>query len=91
VGATTGATGGLTIGLGLEGGIAEEPEAGLVEEDIWAELDGDIFSGTVGCCVGWDEELLLSIKSDSELNDVKDEELSLSSKCVGSKSDSISD
>jgi hypothetical protein len=86
-----GATGGLTIRLGLEGGSVEELGAGLVEEDIWTMLDRDKFSGTVGYCVGWDEEWLLSIKSDSELNDVKDEELSLSSKCVGSKSDSISD
>jgi hypothetical protein len=41
--------------------------------------------------IGWDREWLLSIKSDLELNNVKDEELSLSSKCVGSKRDSISE
>jgi hypothetical protein len=90
-GAIAGVTGGLMIRLGLEGGIAEELGTGLAEEGIWTGLDRGRFSETVGYCVGCNKELLLSIKSDLELNDAKDEELSLSSKCVGSKSDSISE
>jgi hypothetical protein len=90
-GAIAGATGGLMIGLGLEAGSVEELGTGLVEEGIWTILDGGGFSGTVGYCVGCDEELLLSMRSDSELNDVNVDELSLSSKCVGSKRDSISE
>jgi hypothetical protein len=90
-GAIAGAMGGLMIGLGLEGGSVEELGTGLVEEGIWTILDRGGFSGTGGYCVGWDKELLLSMRSDSELNDVKVDELSLSSKCIGSKRDSISE
>jgi hypothetical protein len=79
------------IRFGLEGGSAEELGTGLVEAGIWTVLDRGRFLGTDGYCVGWDEELLLSIKSDLELDNVKDEELSLSSKCVGSKRDLISE
>jgi hypothetical protein len=34
-GGTAGAMGGLMIGLGVEGGSAEELGTGLVEEGIW--------------------------------------------------------
>jgi hypothetical protein len=79
------------IGLGLEGGSVEELGTGLVEEGIWTILDGGGFSEIVGYCVGCDEELLLSMRSDSELNDVKVDELSLSAMCIGSKRDLISE
>ena len=64
--------------------------AGALGIDIGAGCDGWMVEGSVGGCLGSEEELGLSGRSLSELNDVKGEELSLNSTWVGSKRDSIS-
>jgi hypothetical protein len=52
---------------------------------MFTEFPGT-WGGCVGGCEGFEEELEISGRSVSELNEVK-VELSLSSKCVGSKRD----